>query len=117
MESVVGIFRSTEDASRAYSALADLGSTRENVTVLCSGTSAQNVEERVTTSDTESPGMGEALGGTVGGAVGAATGTTLGLAAASFFLPGVGPVLAAGVLGAAIVGAGGAAVGVAAGDA
>jgi hypothetical protein len=61
--------------------------------------------------------MGKALGATVGGALGVAGGAPLGAAIASFFIPGVGPIIAAGLLGAAILGAGGAATGAAAGNA
>src|SRR6185295_9429410 len=53
----------------------------------------------------------------VGGALGAAGGATLGLAAASLLLPGVGPILVAGALGAALLGAGGALAGIQAGGA
>jgi hypothetical protein len=52
--------------------------------------------------------MGNALGGLVGGAMGAAGGMTLGAAAASLLVPGVGPIMAAGIVGAALFGAGGA---------
>jgi hypothetical protein len=57
------------------------------------------------------------MGGVVGGAVGAATGLGLSAAAASIFIPAVGPVLAIGFLGAALFGTGGAIGGAAAGDA
>jgi hypothetical protein len=49
--------------------------------------------------------------------MGVAGGATLGAAAASLLVPGVGPVLAAGIVGAALLGAGGAASGAAAGAA
>ena len=68
------------------------------------------------TTETEQPGMGAALGGTVGGALGVAGGLHLGSALASLLVPGVGPVLAVGMIGAALLGAGGAAAGMAAGD-
>jgi len=61
--------------------------------------------------------MGAALGGTVGAAVGVAGGLEAGAVAASFLVPGVGPVLAFGLIGAAIFGAGGVAVGALAGGA
>src|SRR5438105_12391514 len=116
MESVVGIFRSVDDAARALSELKVSGIGKDQVTVLCPGTLQPEVEKVVPTTDAEPPGIGEALGGTVGGAIGAAAGATLGLAAASLFLPGVGPVIAAGVIGAAIAGAGGVLVGVSVGE-
>lgn len=65
----------------------------------------------------EQPGIGPAIGGMIGGAIGIARGMELGAAAASFIIPGVGPVMAAGFLGAALLGAGGVAAGAAAGHA
>lgn len=113
METVVGIFQSREVADRAL----DLDVGEDKITVLRPGITDAQVERSVPTSDTESPGMGEAMGGTVGGALGAAGGATLGLALASLFVPGVGPILIAGALGATLFGAGGALAGIAAGDA
>ena len=52
----------------------------------------------------------------VGGAMGAAGGATLGLAAASLAIPGVGPIIAFGMVGAALLGVVGAAAGAAVGD-
>jgi hypothetical protein len=117
METVVGIFRSRTDAARAFEQLIKSGIDRDRITILLPGASEEQIEAAVPTSDTESEGMGEALGGTVGGAIGAASGASLGAATASLFVPGVGPILAAGVFGAAVLGAGGALAGVAAGDA
>src|SRR3989442_11356284 len=113
METVVGIFRSCVVADHALEL--DVG--EDKITVLRPGITDEQVELAVPTSDTESPGMGEAMGGAVGGALGAAGGATLGLAVASLFVPGVGPILVAGALGATLLGAGGALAGIAAGDA
>jgi hypothetical protein len=60
--------------------------------------------------------MGRAMGAAVGGAMGAAGGATLGLAVATLAVPGVGPVLAFGMIGAALLGTFGAAAGSAVGD-
>jgi len=117
MESVVGIFNSLADAKRAAAILRTLGIPEERITVLSPHTSDTNVEAEVPTSDAEQPGMGSAVGGTVGAALGVAGGMTAGAAVASLLVPGVGPVLAFGILGAAILGTGGAAAGVLAGDA
>jgi hypothetical protein len=65
----------------------------------------------------EQPGMGAAIGGLVGGAVGAAGGLSLGTAAATLLIPGVGPVLAFGMAAAAVFGVGGVMGGAAAGAA
>src|SRR3954452_2509710 len=117
MDTVVGIFQSQSDAESAILELQRIGIDQNHLTLLRPGTSDEQVESSVPTSDTESPGMGEALGGAVGGAIGAASGATLGLAAASLLLPGVGPIFVAGALGAALLGAGGAMAGIQAGDA
>jgi len=85
--------------------------------VLSPHTSEAELEAQIPTTETEQPGMGAALGGTVGAALGAAGGLEAGAAAASFLIPGVGPVLAYGLIGAAILGAGGAAAGALAGQA
>jgi hypothetical protein len=61
--------------------------------------------------------MGKAIGATVGGALGIAGGLELGAVAASLLIPGVGPVFAAGLVAAALLGAGGAATGAAVGGA
>jgi hypothetical protein len=60
--------------------------------------------------------MGKAMGSAVGTALGVASGASLGAAAASLLVPGVGPVLAIGLIGAAVLGAGGAATGAAVGE-
>ena len=70
----------------------------------------------VKTDATEQPGMGAAFGGVVGGAAGIAGGYGVG-ALASAFIPGVGPVVALGLWGAALLGVAGAGAGAAAGAA
>ncbi len=117
MESIVGIFNSLADARRAAAILQSLGISDEQITVLSPHTSESEIEAHTLTTDTEQPGMGSALGGTVGAALGVAGGLEAGAAAASLLIPGVGPVLAFGILGAVILGAGGAAVGALAGNA
>jgi hypothetical protein len=117
METIVGIFQSSAGVEHALKQLSSFGIGKDRITVLRPGIGDEQVEATVPTSDTESSGMGEAMGGAVGGALGAAGGATLGLAAASLFIPGVGPILVAGALGAALFGAGGVAAGMAAGDA
>src|SRR5256885_15870764 len=71
----------------------------------------------VPVADTEQPGMGAAVGSVVGGALGAAGGFSAGSALASLMLPGVGPILAGGLLGTGLLGLTGAAGGAAVGDA
>ena len=119
MEPVVGIFKSSDDANRAAGYLKSDGIPDDHLIVLLPGSSERDLTDElaeVPTTDTEPPGVGTALGGVVGGAIGAAGGMSLGAAAASFFVPGVGPVITLGILGAALLGVGGAAAGAAIGE-
>lgn len=116
MEPVVGIFTTRTEAERAIERLRSAGITDARINLLTPDASEAELA-RVPTTDTEQPGMGAALGGVVGGAVGAAGGMSLGAAAASLLVPGVGPILAIGILGAALLGTGGAVGGVMAGKA
>jgi hypothetical protein len=109
VESVVGIFRSAEPARRAADAMVREGVSRESVSVMTPGSSEAAIHSRVATTETEGAGMGKAVGGVVGGAAG--------MAAASLLVPGVGPVVATGVLAWALFGAGGAVGGALAGGA
>ena len=79
------------------------------MTLLYPGSTEGEVHS-VPTSDTEQPGVGAAIGGVVGAAVGMAGGFELGIAATAL-IPGVGPVIAAGIAGAALLGVGGLAAG------
>jgi hypothetical protein len=117
MSTVAGIFQSRAEAERAVENLRSAGIAADKINFLTPGTTDEELEASVPTTETEQPGMGGALGGTVGAALGAAGGMHIGAALASLLVPGVGPVLAAGVLGAALLGAGGAAAGAAAGSA
>lgn len=116
MSTVAGIFNSAAEAERAVENLRAAGFGDERVSLLTPGTSDKQLDD-VETTETEQPGMGTAIGGAVGGALGIAGGLHLGAAAASLLIPGVGPVLAAGLVGAALLGAGGAATGAFAGGA
>lgn len=117
METVVGIFNSRERAEEAIKQARAANIPDKRIVVLAPGATEKQVESNVRTTETESPGMGQAMGATVGGAIGIASGFSLGAAAASLFVPGVGPVIAAGVLAASILGWGGAATGLAVGEA
>jgi hypothetical protein len=83
--------------------------------LLVPGSSEKEIHS-VPVSETEQPGVGGAIGGAVGAALGIAGGFELG-AAATALIPGVGPVLAFGLAGAALLGFGGAAGGTAIGNA
>lgn len=117
MNTVVGIFNSFADAKRGAAMLQSLRIGEDRISVLSPHTPESEIEANIPTSETEQPGMGPALGGTVGGALGVAGGLHAGMVAATTLIPGVGPVLALGLIGAALFGAGGAAAGALAGDA
>src|SRR6266481_326463 len=95
MEPVVGVFANSSQAQDAVESLREKGIGQ--VTLLTPGEPKQEIEGAVPTEDMEQPGMGPAIGGVIGGAVGIAGGMELGAAAASFIIPGVGPVMAAGL--------------------
>ena len=101
MSTVAGIFNSSADAESAVEALHMAGIDDDRVSLLTPGTSESQLDD-VPTTETEQPGMGKAVGGVVGGALGVAGGGALSAAAASLLIPGVGPVLAAGLVGAAL---------------
>lgn len=115
MEVVTGVYESRNDAEKAVHQLKSLGIPDNRIGLLTRG----NVEEHRETApvtDTEEPGMGKAMGAAVGAGMGAASGATIGLAVASLAVPGIGPLVAFGMLGAALLGAVGAAAGSAVGD-
>jgi hypothetical protein len=110
MKSVAGIFTSRQDAERAAQQLLDAGASREHIALLTPGDTRRL--ESLPTDEGEAPGTGAAIGAVAGAATGASIGLPLG-AAASLIVPGVGPIIAFGLIGAALFGAGGAAVGTA----
>src|SRR5215213_7994725 len=116
MQAVTGVFKSRDEAERAVDQLRDLGIAEKEIGVLSPESSPERLEAGVPVTDSEDPGMGKTMGAAVGGAMGAAGGATLGLAAASLAIPGIGPVIAFGMVGAALLGVVGAAAGSAVGD-
>jgi hypothetical protein len=113
MRAVAGVFHSRENAQCGLEALRRAGYSPENVSYLTPGSSEGEIHA-VPVSETEQPGVGRAIGGAVGAALGMAGGFELGVGM-SALVPGVGPVLVAGLAGMALLGAGGAALGVVAG--
>jgi hypothetical protein len=111
MEIITGVFDSNEQALDAVRELQNMGLSERQIGYVTPDLKSQNTATRVPVSDTEGSGVGQAMGAAVGGAIGAAGGATLGLAAASLMLPGVGPVVAFGLLGGALLGGTGAAIG------
>jgi hypothetical protein len=116
MEVVTGVFQSRADAEKAANQLRNLGLATEKIGLITPDSRPDGVERGVPITDTEEPGMGRAMGAAVGGAMGAAGGATLGLAVATLAVPGIGPVLAFGMIGAAVLATFGAAAGAAVGD-
>ena len=115
METVAGVFRSVEAARRGTAQVRRVGIPAERVNLLLPGVSEEEIH-RIPTSQTEQPGMGGAIGGVVGAALGMAAGFDLGVGATAL-IPGVGPVLAVGIVGAALLGVGGGVSGAALGGA
>jgi hypothetical protein len=111
MKTVSGIFASREDAARAIQRLRAIGVRDDAINVLAPGMSDRQVVASVPTDEGEQPGMGTALGAVAGGATGASIGIPIGAAISTFVLPGIGPIIAAGLLGGALFAAGGAALG------
>jgi hypothetical protein len=110
MRTTVGIFTSRASAERAVACARGIGFTEDRITMLAPGT-ATSGESSMPHTHGEQPGVGKAVGSVVGAAVGMATGFPLGAALTTFVVPGVGPVIATGLLGAAVLGFGGAAAG------
>ena len=116
MEAISGVFRSREDAEKAINELRRVGIPDNRIGLVTPGGDGEEIERGLPVTDTERPGMGRAMGAAVGGAMGAAGGATLGLAVATLAVPGIGPVLAFGMVGAALLGIVGATAGSAVGD-
>jgi hypothetical protein len=116
MITVAGVFADRDAAQRAAGDLLAMGIAEKNLDLLSPDDGAEQVST-VPTADSEQPGMGRAVGSVVGGAVGIASGLSLGtMAAASFLVPGIGPVLGFGALGATALGLAGGAAGAAVGE-
>src|SRR6202140_643289 len=113
MEAVSGVFTTRSAAERVVQGAASAGVAADKVTLLTPG-SVDRIDKEmpsVPTDSTEQPGMGKAMGALLGGGVGLTGGALL-----IALVPGVGPITAIGLLGAAIAGAAGATVGATVGD-
>lgn len=113
MEAISGVFKTRTLAEDAVKEALKSGIPADRITLLTPGTADQVNKEllAVPTDAAEEPGMGEALGALAGGGVGLAGGTLL-----MALVPGVGPITAIGLLGAAILAAAGATVGATVGE-
>ncbi len=113
MEAISGVFKTRTRAENAVNEAHKAGISTDRITLLTPGTVDQlNKEiESVPTDTTEQPGMGKAMGALAGGGIGFAGGSLL-----MALVPGLGPVTALGLLGAAVLGAAGATIGATAGN-
>ncbi len=113
METVSGVFKTRDAAERVVQDASKAGIPADKITLLTPGSLDQVEREMqsVPTDTAEQPGMGKAIGALLGGGVGITGGSLL-----VALIPGVGPITAIGLLGAAIVGAAGATVGATVGD-
>jgi hypothetical protein len=113
MEAVSGVFKTRTRAENAVNEALKADIPAHRVTLLTPGSVDQVNKEIVAlpTDTAEQPGMGKAIGALAGGGVGFAGGSLL-----MALVPGLGPITAVGLLGAAILGAAGAAVGATVGN-
>src|SRR5947208_5461755 len=109
MQAVSAVFLSKPQAEQAVRKLQSSGLQADRVSLLTSGGKGLKKLESVPVDTTEQPGMGTAIGAVVGGAAGLSGGLIAAV------VPGVGPVTAVGLLGAAILSAAGASLGAVAG--
>jgi hypothetical protein len=114
MEPVVGVFATRKEAEQATQRLTERG--LKHITLLTPDDWTRKVQS-VRTEDMERPGIGAALCGLVGGGLGIAAGLELGTRAAAVLIAGADPAFILALLCAAMLGAGGAAAGIAAGRA
>src|SRR5262245_1554822 len=112
MATTIGLFGTRPAAEAAMARLRAEEFSDDQLSLLTPGAPDRNTQ-RVPSSETEQPGTGAAVGGVVGGVTGAAGG----MAVASVFLPGVGPVVALGLLAGTVLSLWGAATGAALEDA
>ena len=110
MQAVTGVFASHDKADHAIRTLLSNGVPADKITFLTPG-HHHALAEPVPADAGEQLGMGKAIGAIIGAAGGITGGSLL----AAAIMPGVGPVTAVGLLGAAILGVAGAGVGAEAG--
>jgi hypothetical protein len=110
MHNLVGIFRECATADSAVRELLQAGIPQNRI-IFMSGLDSAAAATGLPTTDAEPEGMGKTVGEFVGGVTGASAGLALGSALASLFVPGVGPIMAAGIGAAALLGLGGATAG------
>jgi hypothetical protein len=112
MIAVSGVFKSRAGAEGVVEELRKTGTPADRLTLLTPGTLPEVDREvqSVPVDETEQPGMGAAIGALMGGGAGLAGGAML-----VALIPGIGPISALGLLGAAILAAAGGTAGAIAG--
>jgi len=107
MKAISGVFSTRTRAENAVHEAHNAGVPTDRITLLTPGTVDQLDKElqTVPVDTTEQPGMGKAIGALAGGGVGFAGGSLL-----MALVPGLGPITALGLLGAAVLGAAGATI-------
>jgi len=113
MQAISGVFKTRTRGENAVQEALKAGIPADRITLLTPGTVEQLNKEiqSIPTDTTEQPGMGRAMGALAGGGVGFAGGSLL-----MALVPGLGPITALGMLGAAVLGAAGATIGATAGS-
>jgi hypothetical protein len=113
MEAISGVFKTRKSAEDAVEEVRNTGVAADKITLLTPGTTDQIDKEMqsVPVDSAEQPGIGKGLGALAGGGVGIAGGALL-----VALVPGLGPITAVGLLGAAILGAAGATIGATVGN-
>src|ERR1700734_566224 len=113
MEAISGVFKARKGAEDAVEEVRKSGIAADKITLLTPGTVGQ-VDKEMQSGPVDSaqqPGIGKGLGALAGGGVGIAGGALL-----VALVPGLGPITAVGLLGAAILGAAGATIGATVGN-
>jgi len=104
-KTVVGSFDNYSEAQAVVEELVNIGVPRQEISIVANDASRRYSDDRTTAGDTAS---GAGKGAVVGGAIGGAAGLAAGLAGLA--IPGIGPIIAAGPIAAALAGAGAGAV-------
>jgi hypothetical protein len=115
MKTVVAMYNTVADAERTVRDLVDRGIPRDQISLVANNQGDLPKQEYITPGETSGAAQGAGVGAGVGAALGGIGGLLIGLGA--LVLPGIGPVLAAGPLAAALGGIAGAGAGAIAGGA
>lgn len=115
MKTVVALYNNVADAERTVRNLVDSGVSRDRISLVANNQTDTHDQTVVTPGETSGAAQGAGVGAGIGAALGGIGGLLVGLGALA--IPGIGPVLAAGPLAAALAGIAGAGAGAIAGGA